>query len=477
MNVERVSRMRRGERGQTMALVAISLVSLLAMSALAIDVVTLYTARGQVERGADAAALAAANALADAGVTADPTNSSSSPSNTWQVACSLATNQATAVANQNFVAGRTPSITVTFPNAPAADCSLRDVTSAFGINPQVTVQLQVTGLPTFFSRIWSRATNTVSSTATAEAYNPSNSSSISAGGIPAPVALRCVKPLLLPNCDPSHSGGGGGCPVGTTFMDPTTGAIKSPGFSPGGIIGETFTLVSDCGALYPALCSAPGTPTDRTSPTVQVKYYPVSIANTSGYLCPGCSASASVFEQDMGCCNTTRLQCGVNGQTLSVDTSDPNPQGPGGEAEAAGQCLIHKGPGEPYAANCASPMDQDCLDPTVSPFVMKAGSSNPLIGKTTGPPPSAPPTSSSLAAGDQISTSDSVVSLPVYDSSAGLAPNNVTVIGFLQVFIDNVDDAGRFTVTVLNVAGCGSGPSGTPVFGAGAAVPVRLMHN
>ncbi len=60
---------RSGERGQTIILVAVSLVSLLAMAALAIDVVTLYVARSEMQRAADAAALAGAKAFVDSGVT------------------------------------------------------------------------------------------------------------------------------------------------------------------------------------------------------------------------------------------------------------------------------------------------------------------------------------------------------------------------------------------------------------------------
>src|SRR5215510_578516 len=62
-------RHRRTERGQTMIFVAISIVSLLAMAALAVDIVTLYLARSEIQRAADAAALAAAKAIADSGVT------------------------------------------------------------------------------------------------------------------------------------------------------------------------------------------------------------------------------------------------------------------------------------------------------------------------------------------------------------------------------------------------------------------------
>ena len=38
----------------------------------------------------------------------------------------------------------------------------------------------------------------------------------------------------------------------------------------------------------------------------------------------------------------------------------------------------------------------------------------------------------------------------------------VTFVGFLQVFINAVDQFGNVSVTVLNVAGCGNG-SGDPV--------------
>ena len=57
------NRRRQGERGQTIVLVAVSLVTLLAMAALAVDVVTLYVARSEMQRAADAAALAAAKRL------------------------------------------------------------------------------------------------------------------------------------------------------------------------------------------------------------------------------------------------------------------------------------------------------------------------------------------------------------------------------------------------------------------------------
>ena len=59
------------QRGQTILLVAFSLVVILGMAALAIDVVTLYTARSEAQRSADAAALAGAKMLVDSGMTED----------------------------------------------------------------------------------------------------------------------------------------------------------------------------------------------------------------------------------------------------------------------------------------------------------------------------------------------------------------------------------------------------------------------
>jgi len=79
--------------------------------------------------------------------------------------------------------------------------------------------------------------------------------------------------------------------------------------------------------------------------------------------------------------------------------------------------------------------------------------------------------------------SPSIVSLPIFDEtdpSAALSDGNstsVTFVGFLQVFINAVDQFGNISVTVLNVSGCGNG-SGTPVgtaITANSPVPVRLI--
>src|SRR5579872_3700791 len=108
------------EKGQTILLVAISLISLLAMAALAIDVVTLYAARSEIQRTADAAALAGAKAVADSGVTTLPPgdpNLLNAVALARAMAASAINAMETANPAINQVAGQpiTWSHTVTFP--------------------------------------------------------------------------------------------------------------------------------------------------------------------------------------------------------------------------------------------------------------------------------------------------------------------------------------------------------------------------
>ena len=74
------------------------------------------------------------------------------------------------------------------------------------------------------------------------------------------------------------------------------------------------------------------------------------------------------------------------------------------------------------------------------------------------------------------------MSLPIYDSTTYTKPlgvnQAVTIVGFLQVFITqvNADANASVEVTVLNVAGCGNTvPSGTPSLTGTSPVPVRLI--
>src|SRR5271169_892583 len=210
---------RHGERGVTILLVAIAMVAIIGIAALSIDVVTLYLAREEAQRSADAAALTAARVLSLSGVTGDPNNLSGN----WPAACSLATQLATAVANQNAVSNASPTtVKVSFMNNGTAtpNCSFAGANAQFGVNPQVQVQVIRGGLPTLFSRIWSRNPNSVSATATAEAFNSSASGAVAPNGI-VPVNPRCVKPWIIPNLDPVVGGG-------ATFVNLSDGSIANP---------------------------------------------------------------------------------------------------------------------------------------------------------------------------------------------------------------------------------------------------------
>ena len=105
--------------GQTIILVAISLVSLLAMAALAIDIVTLYLARSEIQRAADAAALAGAKAIADSGITTFlTTDPKFTTVQSW--ATTAATDQINAVLQNNLVAGAAPSLASRRPSTGPA---------------------------------------------------------------------------------------------------------------------------------------------------------------------------------------------------------------------------------------------------------------------------------------------------------------------------------------------------------------------
>jgi hypothetical protein len=167
-----------------------------------------------------------------------------------------------------------------------------------------------------------------------------------------------------------------------------------------------------------------------------------------------------------GCDQSTVYQCGVQ-NVNAVDLSE-NPGMYTNDTMNGVDCLIDEGD-----AADAQPDGQDTLNPYAAPssypFQILAGSSNPLLG-------------AGLATGTPITSSNSVASLPIYDDKNNPIPNDggvhpVTIVGFLQVFINSADPYGNVSVTVLNVTGCSNGqgqPVGTAVTGS-SPVPVRLI--
>jgi hypothetical protein len=453
-----------------MALVAMAMVAIISMAALSIDIGTLYEAKAEAQRAADAAALTAARVISISGNTG-------ATSVTWGQICggggSAATLAAISIAQQNLIGGvAVPSASVSVKygvgssGATNTDCS--GLGANFAVNPVVTVSLQRTNLPVFFARIFSLfgsrySGTTVSATATAEVFNPSGSSPM------IPVQPRCVKPWMVPNSDP----GNGGNP----FVDKTSGSIQHSGVSPSGVIRETFALGVDCGPSGRRrgrclLNDNPPKSTGGANPSLD--YVPgqvlqPSIAIAANSTISGCSEATynDYTEAIAGCDQSTVYDCGTSqGNTVEL-TEDPGP--PRNDSVNAAQCLIN--------ATDASPSNpttngQDYLDPGAPtappytyPFQIKAGGNSALV--TAG-----------VASNSQISSSPSIVTLPIFDSSValnGTGTTAVTVIGFLQVFVNSVDSAtGNINVTVMNVAGCGNSASSTPVHGT-SPVPIRLI--
>jgi Flp pilus assembly protein TadG len=432
---------RKNERGITIVLVAFSLLALLGMAALAIDVSTLYVAHGEAQRATDAAALAGARMFAASGYTSVSTPAPSTPAaadvcqtSATPGADAAANRQAEATAAQNLVAGQPAAVQSIVCNTTAA-------------NPQITVTVQRTALPTFFGRIWGGVANSVTASAIAEAYNPSGST--------APVQVQGVKPWLIPDCDPTNAPPGD-CAAGGYFVSPIDGSIQNNG----SFIGKTITL-TDVGI---------GTPNVNTPTPGALSYYRATVPiRPPEPVCPSTSAISCAqvgsddYHDNIACSSTSQFSCGQTvgaGQTVFVAGGTP------ALTDQATQCLIH-------ASGQGLGLGQDVLTiPSGAPPVIIAGGDN-------NPNPS-------LQGLTSISRSDSVVTVPIYHSviNVNLCPGGVctgtgTIIGFLQLGITQ-DAAGGGNVqgVITNVSGCNPGAlAATPVVGGGVSpVPVRLIH-
>ena len=436
---------RKSERGVVILLVAIFLLFVVgAMAVLAIDVVTFYTARSEAQLAADGAALAAARVLASSGMTSNPIDAL-----LVSKAESLASTVAIQVALQNKVGGRL--LNAGEVNPPVFSGSLL----GSGSDPRVTVQVTRNDLPTFFARIWGRTQVTVSATATAEAYNPSGLTSSVVGG--PPVAPSCVKPWLLPNMDPTGTNPTAPIFYATGAIADTTMLGKSwPNLNPG---GNPQGLTASCPGGDCSGVGALGTPSPG-------KYYPGSIDSTDFPVptqsLPSCSAGLNDYQLAVVGCVERPIACGA-APTINIDT---NPYAfhttdRDGDTVEAGKCLIH---------DKGVVGDTDSIDPTWTsgePFQFLAGIANPVAN----------------AVGKEVLVSDSLVTVPVFNSSAGVTPN-VTVIGFLQLFLNHQavvlpppGPGAQIPATIINMAGCGTTATGQPILGNGSSpVAVRLVR-
>lgn len=431
---------RRRERGVTMILVVLAMVGIIAMAALSIDVVTLFLAREEAQRAADAGALAAARVISSSGLTgtAGP-DSGVAP---WATICggttSVASVMAQAVAQQNSVGSSAGTVTVSYSSGSGAtftDCTAVPGDDLLGVNPLVTVKVERDSMPTLFSRIWSRAAKSVSATATAEAFNPSNSGNFAPGGLAVPVTPRCVKPWVIPNQDPKN---------GSTLVNIGTGAIRHLGLWSGigtGTVGEGFTLTDTCSG---ADCS------NMVGKTPAAGFYIPAYVTAAASAVPSCADDSNYQKAIGGCDQSTVYACGTVGGSQADLTINPGLAS--GDTSVAAQCLIHQSGGAGQdALNVLAPF----------PYPITAGSANPVV-----------------SANQPITSSNSIVTLPIYDDSVGTLAGThpaITIVGFLQVFIDSVDAAGNLQVHVVNVAGCGNNASTTLSAPGSSPVPIRLI--
>jgi len=432
-----------------------------AMAAFSIDIVTLYTARSEAQLAADGGALAGARVLANSGMTS---MSSTSDTAVGLNAKSIAIAVATQVASNNMVGGRNL-------NGGAATCTaeicvtVNTGASDFVADPQVTVTVQRTDLPTFFARIWGRTAFTVKASATAEAYNPSSLQG-TGGGPGLPIAPLCVKPWLLPNKSPNPG------PTSPEIFDPATGAILDTN-----LLGWVSppTLRTECSG-------AGGTTTDclplGSNPPTAWRYYPGTTDPATGSFpapattsCTGCGAFTD-YERSIAGCVPQPISC--NSQ-VNIDTNNyPNRNA---ETGPAVNNLTHAA----AALNSGDSVDTVGTPQAGSePFQFFAGTDNPVVQ------------SGALSSGATVMISDSLVTVPVIDTSSpafwpGTYPNNVQIIGFVQLFLNPTGAAaptsgptsGHIDTQVINLVGCGDSTgqvTGTTILGNGAsAVAVRLV--
>jgi hypothetical protein len=215
--------------------------------------------------------------------------------------------------------------------------------------------------------------------------------------------------------------------------------VANPGAYPAGIVGEPWTL--------------------HTS-QVPSHWYEIAF---------DCSQSGSNFATDVQHCSSSVFNCGSTLCALDGKKVGPN--------DKAVSCLIT------YNNGCKSNGNTSTDSITVNssgspPFSITAGSGNPFF-----------------ASGTTIAQSASLVTVPLFDghdiASGGAS---VTVVGYLQLFIQEIKHQGKddwISTIVLNASSCGTqggnacgttgggntGGGGTVGGGGASFIPVRLVQH
>lgn len=437
------------EQGIVILLVAVVLLFVVgAMAALSIDVVTFYTARSEAQLAADSAALAGARVLANSGMTSDP-NAGSDGLMTSSEA--LATTIAKELAMRNKVGERT-----LFPGSEIT-VNFNDTDPSFVTNPRITVQTQRTDLPTFFARIWGRATVTVRATATAEAYNPSGVNALSLGVPVYPVAIACVKPWVLPNMSPNDPSGA------TPIIDRRTGTIM-----------DTTLLDKDLTTTVPALlrplCVGGNCLISTLGPPQPWRFYPGAQSSFPAPPdIPSCSGGNNDYQNSIVGCVQTPIACNsLVSRPIDLESTHGNL---GNDTYDAVNCLTNTS-NDPNAGDRIDPASGPHLN---LPFQFLTGADNPLVK------------ASAISPNTDVMVSNSIVTVPIYDDGnlTNSPGTSVPIVGFVQLFLNADGNAAPKTIGgktgiltwIINIAGCGTGATGNPdVLGNGASpVAVRLI--
>ncbi|HVB34750.1 MAG TPA: pilus assembly protein TadG-related protein [Patescibacteria group bacterium] len=437
----------RGERGVTLVLVALALVVLLGFMAFAIDLGVLYVARSEAQRSADAAALAGAEVFYTQGCVS--ANGGCVAGGAQE---GLAASKAIATASQNDVAGKPASVNCPEYGSPPSGNSCPDISFAYpsAEEPQITVTVERTGIPTIFARMFGVSSASVNATASAEAYSP-EAGGAAGGGAPT-TTTACVAPFLVPNCDPfsSSSPSNPVCPTNPTgyFANPNTTPVALDYSA----VGQQWDLHFGTG------------PSDAAVPS---EWYLVAIWPS------GSPSKAEVRSAIQECVPVT---CGQKLPAIPGKGVGPVDQGTEARINASGASS---------ANNFSQGQDTIVSNPGSDPqYQIYAGSNNPLV------------VAGDISAGAAISPqqSPSVVTVALYDGAIcgvtepdgtvetssnsdciGPGGGTVSIVGWMTVFLQgyvhnaNLDSVPSviLSITPCNGSAGAGGTGGTGGTGGG----------
>jgi hypothetical protein len=454
----KISIKHRNDKGVALLIVAASLVIILGMCALGIDLVAAYLARVQCQRAADSAALAGAKAFVASGCTSTGGCVAGGPQE------ASATVNANSAAAQNHVMGLAPTASTISVAFSYPDPSEPEIT--------VTVYRDSThtdALPTMFAKIFGINSMNISATATAEAYN----GQIGAG---------CIKPFLVPNCNPNHpvkvgdsranancpcGGGGvtqGDCPAGISYSstNPWVMAyyVYPVGSANQGQIVDPGVCTWDGTRCTSGVVGGPWVLHNNLNATVPSQWYTIAFTTQSG----------QAYSNYIAQCAPEYVACGSSLDTLNGKKVGPTNQGIQDLIHASGQGY-NKGQDYMCSPSYGGPQYPSTSYCTSLPFLISGGANNLYNpGKTF-----------DLGTG----TSDSQVNVVLYDGMP-LSPGGSTVVvqGYMSLFIQAVDHTStqdNVYSVVTQVGACGGGPTGPTsgniaTSGGGSFIPIRLIR-